>query len=175
MLIQEHVIEWRTHFLSIKKELENTLFGLDLNIEHVGSTSVLGLASKPIIDVDIIYKEDSEFEKIKTRLSSIGYFHNGNQGIPEREVFKRNQAVQNKILDNLAHHLYVCPKDSKELQRHLQFRNHLRNNEAAKLRYQNLKYELAKKANQNKKTYTTLKEIFATEFINSIIDQEKKT
>nr|WP_299218604.1 GrpB family protein [uncultured Aquimarina sp.] len=72
------------------------------------------------------------------------------------------------------HHLYVCPKDSTELQRHLLFRNHLRKNESARLKYQNLKYELAEKANQNKKMYATLKEVFATEFINSIIDLEKK-
>ncbi|MFD2562721.1 GrpB family protein [Aquimarina rubra] len=174
MLIQKYTPEWRTHFLSIKKELENALFGLDLCIEHVGSTSIPGLASKPIIDIDIIYKEDSEFEKIKSKLFSIGYFHNGNQGILHREVFKRNGVVKNKILDTISHHLYACPIHSEELDRHVSFRNHLRKNEGARLKYQNIKYELAEKANQNKKIYATLKEVYATEFINSIIDLEKR-
>ena len=31
-----------------------------------------------------------EFEKIKSGLIKIGYYHNGNQGIEKREVFKRN-------------------------------------------------------------------------------------
>ncbi|MHA7058648.1 GrpB family protein [Aquimarina sp. M1] len=174
MLIQEYTSEWKEYFQSIKKELENAVTGITIKIEHVGSTSVSGLASKPIIDIDIIYNKDSDFKKIKTGLASIGYYHNGNQGILHREVFKRNGTVQNKILDSIPHHLYACPIHSDELDKHLLFRDHLRKNKTARLTYQNLKYTIAERADQNRKAYNLIKEIKAKEFICSIIDLEKK-
>jgi GrpB-like predicted nucleotidyltransferase (UPF0157 family) len=178
-LIHPYNPNWVTNFESIKTVIQKQLFGLDIKIEHVGSTAVPDLAAKAIIDTDIIYKKEVEFEEIKSRLIKIDYFHNGNQGIEQREVFKRNTPqVESSILDTLAHHLYVCPLDSEELKRHLLFRNYLRQNEPARIKYQAIKYELAEEANQNKKVYTELKEIKVREFILSVIAQatkEKKT
>ena len=69
------------------------------------------LASKPIIDIDLVYFDWNDFEKIKAHLESIDYYHNGNQGIVDREVFKR---INNNhpIVDTIAHHSYVCPSNS---------------------------------------------------------------
>tara|TARA_R110002126_G_C10464295_1_gene500576 strand:- start:519 stop:839 length:321 start_codon:yes stop_codon:yes gene_type:complete len=78
-------------------------------------TSTPNLDSKPIIDVDIIYENESEFEKIKSGLIKIGYYHNGNQGIEKREVFKRNGKSFYGILNMITHHLYVCLKNSEPL------------------------------------------------------------
>ena len=76
-------------FASIKREMEKGLHGLNLTMEHIGSTSVPNLDSKPIIDIDIIYYHQGDFEKIKVGLLKMGYYHNGNQGIVDRDVFKR--------------------------------------------------------------------------------------
>ena len=80
-------------------KLKKGLTGLAYRIEHVGSTSVPNLDAKDIIDMDILYEHESEFEKIKAGLLKIGYYHNGNQGIEQREVFKRNRAFKNEVLD----------------------------------------------------------------------------
>ncbi|MDX1470790.1 MAG: GrpB family protein, partial [Flavobacteriaceae bacterium] len=79
-----------------------------------------------------------------------GYYHNGNQGIEKRDVFKRNGKSFNDVLDTITHHLYVCQKDSEALERHILLRNYLRKNDRARLAYQKIKYELAEKANQDK-------------------------
>ena len=42
------------------------------------------------------------------------------------------------------HHLYVCPRDSAELNRHIKFRDHLRNNSEARMRYSAIKEEAAR-------------------------------
>ena len=115
-----------------------------------------------------------DFEKIKLDLEKIGYYHNGNQGIQDREVFKRNDKIPNEILDTLKHHLYVCPVYSKALERHILFRNILRKNDWARLKYQQEKYRLAKKANQDRKIYAALKELHINDFIDSIIEEEKR-
>ena len=104
----------------------------------------------------------------------MGYYHNGNQGIQDREVFKRDGRLTNGVLDTIKHHLYVCPIGSKALERHILSRNYLRKKEWARLKYQQMKYELAEKANQDRRTYATLKEVYINDFIDSIIEEEKR-
>lgn len=173
MLIEKYTSNWTTDFADLKREIESGLYGLEYSIEHIGSTSVPNLDSKPIIDIDIIYENELEFEKIKSGLKKIGYYHNGNQGIEKREVFKRDRNSPNEILDSIPHHLYVCPKNSDSLERHILMRNFLRKNDWARIKYQEMKYQLAEKANQNKKLYAELKELYVNEFIDDIIKKEK--
>jgi GrpB-like predicted nucleotidyltransferase (UPF0157 family) len=174
LLLEPYNPEWIIQFEKIKKELLTILQDIPLAVEHVGSTSVTRLDAKPIIDIDIIYFHQKHFEKIKDRLERSGYSHNGNQGIPDREVFKRNGKQVHEILDTINHHLYACPIGSKALERHILLRNHLRKNEWARVKYQQLKYQLAEKANQNRKLYAELKELYINDFIDSVIEAERK-
>lgn len=173
MLIEKYTSQWIEQFESLKLEIQHGLNGLNLPIEHVGSTSVPHLDSKPIIDLDIIYKNASEFKLLKARLTSIGYYHNGDQGIENREVFKRDKKGGHPVLDSIPHHLYVCKAQSEALQRHILTRDVLRKNEWARTTYQAMKYELAEKANQDKKRYAALKERYANAFFDEIIEKEK--
>ena len=176
MIIAKYTPKWAEDFLQIKTELEKVLGQSKYTIEHIGSTAVPNLDAKPIIDIDIIFSAtEHDFETIKKSLELLGYFHNGNQGIEDREVFKRNGLISNVILDKIPHHLYVCPSDSKELERHILSRNHLKTNQRAKDFYQKMKYELAEKANQDRKIYTNLKEAALKDFFDTIISEERKT
>ena len=126
MVLQKYLSSWVKDFTNIKSEIDNILDGLIYTIEHLGRTAVPNLDSKPIIDIDIIYSNLMDFEKIKLGLKIIGYNHKGNQGIEDREVFKRNGEISNQILDTVKHHLYVCTVDSKALEQHILSRNFLR-------------------------------------------------
>jgi GrpB-like predicted nucleotidyltransferase (UPF0157 family) len=174
MILEKYSTLWVKDFTDIKREIENVLEGLTYSIEHIGSTAVPNLDSKPIIDIDIIYFNPSDFEKIKSGLEKIGYYHNGNQGIKDRDVFKRKGNGVSEILDSIKHHLYVCPFDSKALERHILSRNFLRKNDWARLTYQQMKYTLAEKANEDRKIYASLKELNINDFIDSIIEEEKR-
>ena len=173
MLLKKYSTKWINDFSLIKGEIEKALSGLTFSIEHVGSTAVPNLDAKPIIDIDVIYTKQPDFEKIKSRLENIGYYHNGNQGIEARDVFKRKGISTDNILDKIQHHLYVCPTNSKALERHILSRNFLRENDWARIKYQEMKYELAEKANQDKKVYAALKENNINDFIDAIIEKEK--
>ena len=175
MLIKKYTSDWIKNFADLKREIENSLNGIEYRIEHIGSTSVPKLDAKDIIDIDIIYKNESAFQIIKARLIKIGYYHNGNQGIEQREVFKRTGKLTNTTLDTITHHLYVCSSKSKALERHLLSRDFLQKNDWARLKYQEMKYHLAEKANQDKKRYAKLKELHINEFIDTIIEKEKRT
>ena len=173
MLLEKYVSTWIENFRDLKFEIDKGLIGLEYSMEHVGSTSIPNLASKPIIDIDIIYDNESEFDKINSGLVKIGYYHNGNQGIEKREVFKRNGKSTKGVLDTIIHHLYVCSKNSEALERHILMRNFLQKNDWARMKYQEMKYDLAEKANQNNKRYAELKELNVNEFIDEIIKKEK--
>lgn len=166
MLIHAYNPNWKDDFNALKSALERGLNDLKINIEHVGSTAVEGLAAKPIIDIDVVYQSEADFKTIKSRLENIGYYHNGDQGITGREVFKRRFSLVSKpVFDEIKHHLYVCHKDNVELNNHLAFRDYLRENESARIQYQALKYQIAAEADQNQKVYAQLKETKARTFI----------
>ena len=127
---------WERGFLDIRAELRDALGELALGIEHVGSTAVKGLSAKPIIDIDVVIRDDSALEAVVLALRGIGYRHKGDLGIPGREAF----AYDGK--DHLQrHHLYVCPRDSAELKRHLAFRDYLRAHPDAVREYSRIKEE----------------------------------
>ena len=131
--------KWKTDFENIKRELASAIGDLAIRIEHIGSTSVEGLSAKPIIDIDIVIKDYSVFNCLVDRLKNIGYFHEGNLGIKDREAFKYFDKPHLQ-----AHHLYVCPQNSGELLRHITFRDFLRKNPDAVKKYSKVKEEAAK-------------------------------
>lgn len=110
MLIETYNPEWPAFFKSIAQVITEALSGISHRIEHVRSTAVPGLSAKPIIDIDVVYMNAGDFLKIGRCLYTAGYVHNGNQGIPEREAFKRTDIhTFHHILDSIRHHLFVCP------------------------------------------------------------------
>lgn len=66
--------KWKDDFTAIQAELEAALGDLALGIEHVGSTSVEGMAAKPCIDVDVVIPDNSVLGEVIERLAVIGYF-----------------------------------------------------------------------------------------------------
>ncbi|WP_027876435.1 GrpB family protein [Meiothermus cerbereus] len=107
-----------------------------LGIEHVGSTSVPGLAAKPIIDMDVIVASPAQIPLAIERLGTLGYVHRGNLGIEGREAFQQPAHLP-------AHHLYVCLQDSVSLRNHLALRDYLRSHPEAMQVYGALKKRLA--------------------------------
>lgn len=129
---------WKTAFEQIKNEIEAEIGDLVLGIEHVGSTSVEGMSAKPCIDMDVIIKDYSVFDEIVGRLGAIGYIHEGDLGIRNREAFKYTNKPH-----LMKHHLYVCPQDSEESHRHIIFRDFLRQNIEAVKEYSSVKEKAA--------------------------------
>ena len=130
---------WSKHFDAIKKELEEAIGNLILGIEHVGSTSVEGMSAKPCIDLDVIIKDYSAWDIIVKKLEAIGYIHEGDLGICNREAFRYSDKPHLQT-----HHLYVCPQFSEELHRHIVFRDFLRNDPQAVKKYSAVKEEAAR-------------------------------
>lgn len=130
--------QWKSEFEKIKKELESVIGDDVISIEHVGSTAVAGLSSKPCIDIDVVIKDYTVLDKIILQLKTIGYIHEGDLGIKGREAF----CYENKP-HLLPHHLYVCLENSRELHRHTVFRDYLRTHPEAVHKYSVVKEQAA--------------------------------
>ncbi len=125
---------WKSAFEEIKQKIEAAIGDLIVGIEHVGSTSVEGMSAKPCIDIDVIIKDYGVFDAVVRKLETIGYIHEGDLGIKNREAFKYSEKPH-----LMRHHLYVCPEYSEELHRHIAFRDFLRSNPEAARKYSQIK------------------------------------
>ena len=130
---------WKTAFDAIKTEVEAALGELAVAVEHVGSTAVEGMSAKPCIDLDVVIADYGALPEAVARLAAIGYVHEGNLGIEGREAFDYKDKPH-----LYKHHLYVCPRDSRELHRHVVFRDYLRAHPVAAARYSAVKEEAAR-------------------------------
>ncbi|MDZ4794349.1 MAG: GrpB family protein [Bacteroidota bacterium] len=162
--------EWKTEFESIKQIIQSELNDLssEIEIEHVGSTSIPGLLAKPILDIDIIIKNKALLKSISLRLEKIGYKSKGEQGISGRFAFRQTSdfmPLTETKKKKQSHHLYVCYADSLALKNHLLFREILRNDKGLIESYSELKKSLTDNLKITREEYTTKK----TNFIISVL------
>jgi len=138
IIVEPYNPAWPYEYAKIRSYLWAHISDIAIDIVHAGSTSVPGLAAKPIIDFNIIIDSYDVFPQITLRLRELGYEHDGDGGITARERFKGGK--RDGFMD---YHMYVCPKDSLELERQILFRDYLRLNDGIRDEYAALKQSLA--------------------------------
>jgi len=159
MMVVDYDTGWPRLFETLKTSIWSAVADIAISVEHVGSTSIPGLAAKPVIDIDVVVAPRDIPEGIK-RLTGLGYGHRGDLGIPLREAFRRPS-------DSVAHHLYLCPSNSPALANHLALRNYLLANADAARAYGELKKRLAVEHAGDMDAYVEAK----TDFIVSVLRQ----
>jgi len=171
IIVVDYNPKWKIQFEELKNELINYIDNELIQIEHVGSTSILGLKAKPIIDLDIIIDDDNLImNEVIGKLSKIGYTHLGDLGITGREAFKKENPKTPNTGTNrnwFDHNLYLCKKGSIGLENHINFRNYMRTDPKAVEEYGSLKLELATKYPNNIDLYIDGK----TDFIINILNK----
>ncbi|MGD6890997.1 GrpB family protein [Bacillus mobilis] len=168
--IEEYNIEWESEFYKLQALINNVIKELVLSIEHVGSTSVKGLASKPILDIDIVIEEYEIFHEVVKMLETIGYYHQAEWSFKGREAFGRKDAFVPWDREStvwMEHHLYVCDKNSEELRKHIAFRDYLREHVDVAIEYGRLKEKLARES-KNRSSYSEGKTAFITNILEAI-------
>jgi GrpB-like predicted nucleotidyltransferase (UPF0157 family) len=112
---------WPHRFEQLRAEYANALHAARvpfLSIEHVGSTSVPGLAAKPVLDIDIVV-EATNVSAASAVLVGLGFEPRGELGIPQRWAFSEPDRL-------LGTHTYIVVDGSLALRNHLSVRDTLR-------------------------------------------------
>lgn len=128
--------QWSTAFEVEAQKLKRVFKDKMIVIFHIGSTSVPGLKAKPIIDILPVVKDITEVDDYLIEMNALGYEARGENGIRGRRYFQKGH-------DNRTHHLHFFAKDSKEIIRHLAFRDYLRTHPLEAGKYGALKESLA--------------------------------
>ena len=150
--------KWPLLFETIKKEIKSIIDN-EVIIEHIGSTSVKNLASKPIIDI-LIGVGSNELDMYIKPIKNLGYTY---IKAYEIEIPNRRFFFYKKNKKRIAH-VHLVKKNSRWFKRHIAFRNELRSNEIIRKKYQSLKYTLSKKKWKDGNEYADAK----TTFIKSV-------
>jgi len=135
---------WPKDFEAEAKQIKQVLDDDCLTVHHIGSTSVEGLAAKPIIDILATVKDISIIDEYNNAMRSIGYESKGEYGIPFRRFFTKGYPKK-------LYHLHIFEETDSSANHHLLFREYLRNNPKALQEYEALKKALALSVNKDKK------------------------
>lgn len=129
---------WPGEFEGEAARLREVLGQAILDVEHVGSTAVPGLAAKPIIDMMLVIEDFDAARPLVRQVEELGYWYCGENGIPRRHYFIREDAA-----GAVTHHLHALEDTSLEARKHRLFRDHLRANPPDRDAYGSLKLSLA--------------------------------
>lgn len=155
--LEPHNEEWHRLFEIEREHLLTSIRDHTLPVEHIGSTSVCGIAAKPILDIMIGTPEYDPELPFLAAIERLEYEYKGENGVPERHFF--GKGVPRTV------HLNVVPFNGRFWLSHLAFRDHLRQNPETAREYEQLKIRLAAEHPTDRESYTNGKE----EFVRSII------
>lgn len=129
--------EWETLFKEEAKKIKKILGKNCAGVYHIGSTSVKGLAAKPIIDIMPVVKDISLVDAHDKEFESLGYECRGEFGIPGRRFYAKGG-------DNRTHHIHIFELSNQtDIQRHIAVRDYLRSHQDTAAEYAALKKKLA--------------------------------
>lgn len=159
-LVRSNSKEWARLFEKEKKLLSTTFGNRIIAIEHIGSTSIPKLISKPIIDIDVIVKSLPTARAMKSAFVKLGYTHRPRPGLPWQMLYVKGPN------EKRTHYAHVIPIRSDRWKDDLGFRDYLRTHTGARNRYAKLKRKLAKLYSNDRMTYTTKKEGFILDIVH---------
>ena len=148
---------WPSIYEEEQHRLAAALGDVVVDIQHVGSTSVPGLASKPVVDILLgLRRYPMEPEQVAA-VSSLGYEALGESGIAGRQFFRKGAPR--------THHVHATEWGSPFWSSHVRFRDHLRGNPGSMRDYDRLKRRLAAECGDDRAAYSAAK----TPFIEAIL------
>ena len=162
MEVREYDPKWAEMYQEEAQKIQGLLGDKITRIEHIGSTSIPGLASKPIIDMAIEVPSSEDADAVIETLESLGYpdsreGHNKDIST-ERHLLRKGNPTQ--------FHLSVCYGDKGSfLERQILFRDYLREHDEDRDTYATLKKDLIEKDPAGKDEYIGGK----TDFVMGIL------
>jgi putative glutamine amidotransferase len=163
--IHDYDPEWSSRFESEAARIREALGDRAVRVEHVGSTSVPGLAAKPTVDIQVSVPSMIPRSAYTDPLIGLGYRWALDPWSEEHEFFSRDEDGERSF------HVHVCNTGSEWERRHIVFRDWLRANPEDAAAYERLKRELAERHPRDTYSYAAAK----TEFIQEIMGRETQT
>jgi GrpB-like predicted nucleotidyltransferase (UPF0157 family) len=166
VVIVDYDPEWPRRYEALRAPIAEALGGLAAEIVHLGSTSVPGLAAKPVIDLNVRLRAAEDLPAAIERLARLGYRHEGDLGIIGREAFATPPGYATHD-----HHLYVCAPDWAGHDDQIAFRDYLCAHPRTALAYARLKRTLAARHRNDRGAYANAK----AGFVRAVLERARRT
>lgn len=154
VIVVEYDPNWKTEYLKEEQAIKKILRDELVNSFHIGSTSVPNLKAKPIIDILLVVDDIGNLDAYSTQFENLGYEVMGEFGIKGRRYFRKGG-------DDRTHQIHAFQYDHiQEIERHLSFRDYLRQNPVICKEYGELKSKLADKYPADIESYGDSKDDF---------------
>jgi len=168
---------WPFKFLKERHIIESALKKMNPAVEHIGSTSVYGLAAKPVIDILVGVGDEMQLEQTITPMINAGYvyFEKYNSIMPYRRFFVRLSPIKGSIIPEVINerqnftngidftsitHIHIVVKDTYHYNRHLAFRDYLKAHPDVRDEYDLLKRSLSQRGFKDSLHYNDAKDGF---------------
>jgi GrpB-like predicted nucleotidyltransferase (UPF0157 family) len=154
--------QWREEFVKEKTNLVKIFGNVAKSIEHVGSTSIVGLSAKPIIDIAIGVETLDDVNKVKEGISKFSHYTIKEDNADGEILMRRGipiKAGEDKP-DYVTHFIHIMEINGKKYKETIAYRDYLRANNDVLKEYENLNQMLAKKYENDRKTYSNSKDQF---------------
>lgn len=153
IVVEDYDPQWPERFEQERAQILAIAPELIVDVHHVGSTSVPGLAAKPIIDILLEVRDIEALDAHNAAFEALGYEALGEFGIPERRYFRKGG-------DARSHHIHAFESGSEGCVRHLVFRDYLRTHREVRDAYAQVKREGAAQCNHDIHAYMDHKDAF---------------
>ncbi|MEK7505702.1 MAG: GrpB family protein [Patescibacteria group bacterium] len=158
---------WPRQFEKYKSKLKK-IFGDDVQIEHIGSTSVPGMGGKPCIDVLLIIKDLKNVEDHISDMEKVGFQYAGQFVMKNSRLFRVTK--DNHLLANI-HFFPIGHPHNIEM---INLRDYLRNHPKEVETYSNIKKDLYSKYSDDYASYRKHKDEYILNLIERATESEKQ-
>ncbi|KKO52699.1 GrpB family protein [Paenibacillus sp. DMB20] len=163
--IHEYSPDWPKSYEAERDAILTALQGICEHMEHIGSTSVPGLAAKPVIDMMAGVQElclvTPDYIK---RLEAAGYEYVHKPEFPERMFFRKG------LWRAGTHHLHIYEHGGEHWLQNIRFRDYLIKHPEARREYAALKKELQTLYSDDRVRYTEVK----APFISNMMERARR-
>jgi GrpB-like predicted nucleotidyltransferase (UPF0157 family) len=159
IVIADYNPAWPKRFRQEEVRIRATLGEAALSVEHIGSTSVPGLAAKPMVDALLVVEDSGEEASYLPAMEEAGYVLRVSE--PDFDEHRMFRTLAKDV------HVHVFSAGSPEIERYLLLRDRLRQNEGERKLYAQTKRELAKRDWPTMEHYAEAK----TEVVEGIVSR----
>jgi len=156
--ISPYQAEWALRFADLGRSLRATLRDVAIRIDHIGSTAVLGLAAKPIVDIQVSVADFEPLDAFREPLEGLGYVFRADNTDRTKRYFREAPGT-------LRTHLHVRRSGSRGERSALLFRAYLRAHPDDATQYGNLKRKLADEYRDDRAAYTHAKGFYISDLM----------
>jgi GrpB-like predicted nucleotidyltransferase (UPF0157 family) len=158
--VRDYDPRWRDEYSREATALRDLLGQDAVQIEHVGSTAVPGLAAKPLIDIAVIFSDRTHLETARERLAATGYDDRGDVANDGGVIVAKGPP------SGRTHTLHLVEVSDPQWRRWLTFRDRLRGDDDRRNEYAALKKELAARYPLDRPSYVAGKRDFIRETVD---------